>query len=72
MSVMPLNYVAYGCQKKNGKPWNPSGGNVYICGDHFNRYVFKSILFLKWKFLDFCESSCKLKDFIIINIEFFS
>ena len=22
-------------EKKNGKPWNPSGKNVYICGDHF-------------------------------------
>ena len=22
-------------KKENGKPWNPSGENVYICGDHF-------------------------------------
>ena len=22
-------------KKKNGKPWNPSGENVYICGDYF-------------------------------------
>ena len=21
-------------EKKNGKPWNPSGKNVYICVDH--------------------------------------
>ena len=31
-------------KKKNGKPWNPSGRNVYICGDHFvtGRYVINS------------------------------
>lgn len=22
-------------KKENRKPWNPSGENVYICGDHF-------------------------------------
>ena len=22
-------------EKKNGKPWNPSGKNVHICRDHF-------------------------------------
>ena len=22
-------------KKKNGKAWNPSGENVYICGDYF-------------------------------------
>ena len=37
---MPLNCVAYGSQKKNGKSWNPSDENVYICGDHFVRGKF--------------------------------
>ena len=23
------------CKRENCKPWNPSGKNVYICGDHF-------------------------------------
>ena len=31
-------------KKKNGKPWNPSGRNVYICADQFatGRYVINS------------------------------
>ena len=23
------------CKRENRKPWNPSGKNVYVCGDHF-------------------------------------
>ena len=26
--------------KKNGKPWNPSAKNVYICGYHFATGMF--------------------------------
>ena len=26
--------------KKNGKPWNPSAKNVYICGYHFAKGMF--------------------------------
>ena len=35
-------------EKKNGKPWNLSGKNVYICGDHFvtgTFYLHKNGLF---------------------------
>ena len=27
-------------KKKNSKTWNPSGENVYICGDHFVTGIF--------------------------------
>ena len=37
---MPLNCVAYGCQKKNGKSRNPSDENVCICGNHFVKGTF--------------------------------
>ena len=45
-------------EKKNGKPWNPLGENVYICGDHFATGTFSpqdSKIFLEWKFLSFDE-----------------
>ena len=28
------------CKRENCKPWNPSGKNVYICGDHFETGTF--------------------------------
>ena len=43
-------------REKNGKPWNPSGKNVYICGDHFVKGTFspqKQQNFLRMEVLAF-------------------
>ena len=61
-------------EEKNGKPWNSSGKNVYICGDLFVKGTSspqKSGVFLKWKFLAFGESPCKLENFRVIHIDSF-
>lgn len=47
-------------EKNNGKPRNPSGKNVYICGNLFVRGTFSTQKirdFLNWKLLDFGRSS---------------
>ena len=64
------------CKKKKKRTeWNPSGKNVNICGDHFltgTSSPQNSRIFLEWKFLSFDESSYKLKNLRMIDIDSFS
>lgn len=62
-------------KRKKRTEWNSSGKNVNICGDHFltgTSSPQNSRIFLEWKFLSFDESSYKLKNLRMIDIDSFS
>ena len=67
---MTLSCDTNGSMLVKGKSGNPSGKNVYICGDHFVTGTFtpqNRRIFLEWKFLSFDEISCKLNYFRMLT-----